>query len=207
MYDKLTKKDIALMEAELEDRRLNQRPKIIEEVKRTREFGDLSENYEYKAAKQAQRRNDSRMRYLENMIKTAVIIDDGEESDPSQIGRIRLYDKVTLYLPEDDETMTIQICSVVRVDPDAGFISMESPLGKAVLGAKVGDVVKVKVNDSYSYEAEIQAVENAEDDGSAPLMQYRNKKDGFSAAFFCYPSVICGFSSAQSRSKRRSWRT
>ena len=69
MYDKLTKKDIALMEAELEDRRLNQRPKIIEEVKRTREFGDLSENYEYKAAKQAQRRNDSRMRYLENMIK------------------------------------------------------------------------------------------------------------------------------------------
>ena len=172
MYDKLTKKDIALMEAELEDRRLNQRPKIIEEVKRTREFGDLSENYEYKAAKQAQRRNDSRMRYLENMIKTAVIIDDGEENDPSQLGKVKLYDRVTLYLPEDDETMTIQICSVVRVDPDAGFISMESPLGKAVLGAAVGDVVKVKVSDSYSYEAEIQAVENAEDDGSAPLMQY-----------------------------------
>ena len=172
MYDKLTKKDIALMEAELEDRRLNQHPKIIEEVKRTREFGDLSENYEYKAAKQAQRRSESRMRYLDNMIKTAQIIDDGEESDPSKLGKIKLYDRVTLYLPEDDETMEIQICSVVRVNPDAGFISMESPLGKAVLGASVGDVVTVKVNDSYSYEAEVQAIENAEDDGSAPLMQY-----------------------------------
>lgn len=172
MYDKLTKKDIALMEAELEDRRLNQRPKIIEEVKRTREYGDLSENYEYKAAKQAQRRNDSRMRYLENMIKTAQIIDDGEDSDPSQLGKVKLYDRVTVYLPEDDETMTIQIVSTVRIDPNAGFISMESPLGKAVLGAAVGDVVKVRVSDSYSYEVEVQAVENAEDDGSAPLMQY-----------------------------------
>lgn len=172
MYDKLTKKDIALMEAELEDRRLNQRPKIIEEVKRTREFGDLSENYEYKAAKQAQRRNDSRMRYLENMIKTAQIIDDGESSDPDSIGKVKMYDKVTLYLQEDEETMEIQIVSTVRVDPNAGFISIESPLGKAVLGARVGDIVKVKVNDSYSYEAEIQAIENAEDDGSAPLLPF-----------------------------------
>ena len=172
MYDKLTKKDIALMEAELEDRRLNQRPKIIEEVKRTREFGDLSENYEYKAAKQAQRRNDSRMRYLENMIKTAQIIDDDEGGMPGEVGKVKLYDRVTLYLPEDDETMVIQVVSTVRIDPNAGFISMESPLGKAVLGASVGDVVTVRVNDSYSYEAEIQAVENAEDDGSAPLMPY-----------------------------------
>lgn len=172
MYDKLTKKDIALMEAELEDRRLNQRPKIIEEVKRTREFGDLSENYEYKAAKQAQRRNDSRMRYLENMIKTAQIIDDEESSDPSMIGKVKLYDRVTLYLPEDDETMEIQIVSTVRIDPNAGFISMESPLGKAVLGAAVGDVVSVHVNDGYSYDVEIQAVENAVDDGSAPLLPF-----------------------------------
>lgn len=172
MYDKLTKKDIALMEAELEDRRLNQRPKIIEEVKRTREFGDLSENYEYKAAKQAQRRNDSRMRYLQNMIKTAQIIDDEESSDPAMIGKVKLYDRVTIYLPEDDETMEIQIVSTVRIDPNAGFISMESPLGKAVLGASVGDVVTVRVNDGYSYEVEIQAVENDVDDGSAPLLPF-----------------------------------
>lgn len=172
MHDKLTKKDIALMEAELEDRRLNQRPKIMEEVKRTREFGDLSENYEYKAAKQAQRRNDSRVRYLQNMIKTAQIIDDDEGDATQNDGKVKLYDRVTVYLPEDDETMVIQVVSTVRIDPNAGFISMESPLGKAVLGASVGDTVTVKVNDSYSYEAVIQRVENAEDDGSAPLLPY-----------------------------------
>lgn len=167
MYDKLTRKDIELMEAELEDRRLNIRPKIIEEVKRTREFGDLSENYEYKAAKQVQRRNDSRMRYLQNMIKTAQIVDDVPTGDG-----IKLYDKVTIYLPEDEETMVVQVVSTVRVSPDAGFISMESPLGKAILGKNVGDTVSVCVNDSFSYEVEIQKVEDGTDDGSAPLLQY-----------------------------------
>lgn len=169
MYDKLTKKDIALMEAELEDRRLNIRPKIMEEVKRTRAFGDLSENYEYKAAKQEQRKNDSRVRYLQNMIKTAQII---EEDVNSANDAVKLYDKVTLWLPEDEEEMVIQIVSTVRIQPDAGFISMESPLGKAVLGHRVGDTVQVTVNDSYSYDAEIRAIETAADDGSAPLMPY-----------------------------------
>ena len=166
MYDKLTKKDLEMMEAELEDRRLRIRPAIMEEVKRTREYGDLSENYEYKAAKQAQRRNDSRMRYLQNMIKTAQIVEE-----PVGDG-VKLYDKVTLYVPEDEEEMVIQIVSVVRVAPDSGFLSMESPLGKAVLGKKVGDVVEVRVSDTYSYEVEIRAVELGEDDGTAPLMQY-----------------------------------
>ncbi|MBE6927535.1 MAG: transcription elongation factor GreA [Ruminococcaceae bacterium] len=169
MYDKLTRKDIELMEAELEDRRLNIRPKIIEEVKRTREYGDLSENYEYKAAKQAQRRNDSRMRYLQNMIKTAQIIDDAPQGETDGV---KMYDKVTLYLPEDDETMVIQVVSTVRVAPDAGFISMEAPLGKAVLGKKVGQTVMVHVNDSISYEVQIQAIEEAADDGTAPLLEY-----------------------------------
>ena len=169
MYDKLTRKDIELMEAELEDRRLNIRPKIIEEVKRTREYGDLSENYEYKAAKQAQRRNDSRMRYLQNMIKTAQIIDDAPQGDADSV---KMYDKVTLYIPEDDETMVIQVVSTVRVAPDAGFISMEASLGKAVLGKKVGDTVSVQVSDDYSYEVQIQKIEEAVDDGSAPLLEY-----------------------------------
>ena len=167
MYDKLTKKDLEMMEAELEDRRLRIRPAIMEEVKRTREYGDLSENYEYKAAKQAQRRNDSRMRYLQNMIKTAQIV----EEEPVGDG-VKLYDKVTLYVPEDEEEMVIQVVSVVRVAPDSGFLSMESPLGKAVLGKKVGDVVEVRVSDTYSYEVEIRNVEPGEDDGTAPLMQY-----------------------------------
>ncbi len=169
MYDKLTRKDIELMEAELEDRRLNIRPKIIEEVKRTREYGDLSENYEYKAAKQAQRRNDSRMRYLQNMIKTAQIIDDVPQGASDGV---KLYDKVTIYLPEDDEEMVIQVVSTVRVAPDAGFISMEAPLGKAVLGKQVGDTVTVRVSDDFSYDAQIRKIEEAHDDGSAPLLEY-----------------------------------
>ncbi len=168
MHDKLTRKDIELMEAELEDRRLNIRPKIMEEVKRCREYGDLSENYEYKAAKQAQRRNDSRVRYLQNMIKTAQVID---ESTPDAVG-IQLYDKVTIYLPEDDEEMEIQVVSTVRTNPKAGRISLESPLGKVLLGKTVGDTVTVHVSDSYSYDAEIRRIESAQDDGSAPLLPY-----------------------------------
>ena len=168
MHDKLTRQDIALMEKELEDRRLNIRPQIMEEVKRTRAFGDLSENYEYKAAKDAQRKNDSRMRYLENMIKTARIIDE----DRGRPGGVKLYDRVTLWLPEDEEEMVIQVVSTVRTDPSAGLISLESPLGKAVLGAKVGDTVSVRVNETYAYYAEVRAVEAGQDDGSAPLLPY-----------------------------------
>lgn len=166
MNDKLTKKDIELMQKELDERRKSIRPAIMEEVKRTRAYGDLSENYEYKSAKQEQRANDSRMRYLENMIKTAQIIDnDGNDG-------IKLYEKVTLWLPEDEEEMEIQVVSTVRTNPSAGLISLESPLGKAVLGRKVGETVTVKVTDSYSYDAEIRKVEPAEDDGSAPLLPY-----------------------------------
>ena len=168
MHDKLTRQDIALMEKELEDRRLNIRPQIMEEVKRTRAFGDLSENYEYKAAKDAQRRNDSRMRYLENMIKTARIIDENK----GRPGGVKLYDRVTLWLPEDEEEMVIQVVSTVRTNPSVGLISLESPLGKAVLGARPGDTVTVRVDDACSYEAEIRAVEEAADDGSAPLLPY-----------------------------------
>ena len=168
MHDKLTKKDIEMMERELEDRRLNIRPKIMEEVKRCREYGDLSENYEYKAAKQAQRQNDSRVRYLQNMIKTAQVIDE----DAQQAGAVQLYDRVTLYLPEDEEEMVIQVVSTVRTNPAAGLISLESPLGKAVLGVKAGQTVTVRVSDSYSYDAEIRAIELAQDDGSAPLLPY-----------------------------------
>lgn len=167
MYDELTKKDIQKMQEELNYRTTTLRPEIIEEVKRCRAFGDLSENYEYKAAKQAQRQNDSRMRYLENMIKTAKIIDDDTADD--QVG---LFDKVTIYIEEDDEEQAIQIVTTVRCDPAQGFISKESPLGKAVLGKKVGDHITVRVSDDYSYSLTIRALEKGEDDGAAPLMSY-----------------------------------
>ena len=168
MHDKLTKKDIELMEKELEDRRLNIRPAIMKEVKRTRAFGDLSENYEYKAAKDAQRKNDSRVRYLENMIKTAQIIDE----DKGRPGGAKLYDRVTLWLPEDEEEMVIQVVSTVRTNPNQGLISLESPLGKAVLGSRVGDVLTIRVSDAYAYDAEVRSIEESADDGSAPLLPY-----------------------------------
>ena len=167
MNNELTRNDIKKMQEELDHRRLVLQPEIIEEVKRTRAFGDLSENYEYKAAKQAQRQNMSRMRYLEGMIKTAKIIDDS--STENEVG---LFDKVEIYIPEDDETQTIQVVTTVRCDPRQGLISKESPFGLAILGKKVGDSFTVQVNEHYSYEAVVKSITKTEDDGSAPLMSY-----------------------------------
>lgn len=167
MHDDLTKQDIEKMQAELKYRRLELMPELLEEVKRTRAFGDLSENFEYKEAKRAKNRNASRIRYLENMIKSAHIIE--ESSADNEVG---LYDKVEIYIPEDDETNTIRVVTTIRTDPLNGLISRESPFGKAVLGKKVGDHIMVYVDDSYSYEAVIKSIEKSSDDGSAPILQY-----------------------------------
>ena len=167
MNNELTREDIKKMQEELDYRRLELMPGLIKEVKRTRAFGDLSENFEYKAAKQAQNKNRSRIRYLEGMIKSARIIDDRSAAD-----EVGLFDKVEIYIPEDDETQIIQIVTTVRTDPRQGLISKESPFGKSVLGKKVGDVITVQVSDSYSYDAEIRSITKCDDDGSAPLMGY-----------------------------------
>jgi len=167
MHDELTAKDIEKMQAELDERRLKLMPELIEEVKRTRAFGDLSENYEYKAAKQAQNRNKSRIRYLEKMIESARIFEDRSGTD-----EVGLYDLVELYLPEDEETTTVQVVTTVRCDPLSGRISKESPLGRLLLGKRVGDRFIVQVNDSYSYDAEVRRITKGEDDGSAELLQY-----------------------------------
>ena len=167
MHNELTKKDIELMRQELDYRRTVLRPKLIEDVQTARAFGDLSENFEYKAAKRDKNRNDSRCRYLENMIKTAVVI-----SDQSREGTVGLYDKVTFYVEEDDETVTCQIVTTMRQDALKNLISKESPVGKAVLGKKVGDRATVQVNDSYSYDIVIQSIEPGEDTGEAPLVKF-----------------------------------
>lgn len=167
MHDELTKEDIKKMKEELDYRRLELMPGLIEEVKRTRAFGDLSENFEYKAAKQAQNKNRSRIRYLEGMIKSAKIIDDRSAQD-----EVGLFDKVEIYMPEEDDTELIQVVTTVRCDPRKGLISKESPFGKQVLGKKVGDRFTVHVSDTYSYVAEIRSITKTQDDGSAPLMQY-----------------------------------
>ena len=166
MHDELTKEDIKKMQAELDYRRLELMPGLIEEVKRTRAFGDLSENYEYKAAKQAQNQNRSRMRYLEGMIKTARVFDDRAAED-----EVGLFDRVEIYMSEDDETEIIQVVTTVRCDPMHGLISKESPFGKQVLGKKVGDSFTVQVNESYSYRAEIRSITKTDDDGSVPLLE------------------------------------
>lgn len=167
MHDELTKQDIKKMQEELDYRRLELMPGLIEEVKRTRAFGDLSENFEYKAAKQAQNKNRSRIRYLENMIKSARVITDRSAAD-----EVGLFDKVEIYIPEDDETQIIRVVTTVRTDPRKGLISNDSPFGRAVLGKKVGDVITVRVSESYSYDAEIRAITKGEDDGSVPLLGY-----------------------------------
>ena len=168
MNDELTRKDIDKMKEELTYSRDKLMPELIEEVKRTRAFGDLSENFEYKEAKRQKNRNGSRIRYLENMIRSAHIIDSGSREE----NVVGLYDKVTVYMPDDDETQVIQVVTTVRTDPLKGLISRESPFGKAVLGKRTGDRVLVQVNDHCSYEVEIRSVEKSEDDGSAPILQY-----------------------------------
>ena len=167
MHNELTQKDIELMRQELEYRRGVLRPKLIEDVKTARAFGDLSENFEYKAAKRDKNRNDSRCRYLENMIKTAVIISEGAKD-----GAVELYDKVTFYVEEDDEEVTCQIVTTMRQDALKNRVSKESPVGRAVLGRRVGDRVAVEVNESYSYDIVIRAIEPGEDTGEAPLVGF-----------------------------------
>ena len=164
MHNELTRQDLELMRQELDHRRLDLRPQLIEAVKEARAFGDLSENFEYKAAKKEKNRNDSRIRYLENMIRTAVVIEDRSGQDT-----VGLYDRVTVYLEEDDEETTFQIVTTMRQDALHGRISKESPVGRALLGKKAGDRVHIQVNDSYGYDVVIRNIEKGSDDGSAPL--------------------------------------
>ena len=164
MHNELTRQDLELMRQELDHRRLELRPQLIEAVKEARAFGDLSENFEYKAAKKEKNRNDSRIRYLENMIRTAAVIEDRSGQDT-----VGLYDRVTVYLEEDDEETTFQIVTTMRQDALHGRISKESPVGRALLGKKAGDRVHIQVNDSYGYDVVIRNIEKGSDDGSAPL--------------------------------------
>ena len=167
MYNELTKIDLQKMKEELDYRRITLRPKLLEEVKVARSFGDLSENFEYKAAKQEKNRNESRIRYLENMIKTAVVIEDRSSSDT-----VGLYDKVTVFLEDEEDEEDWQVVTTVRQDVLHGRISKESPMGKALLGRKVGDRFYVQVSPDYGYYAVVRAIEKGEDDGSAELNRF-----------------------------------
>lgn len=167
MHNELTAIDLQKMQEELNYRRITLRPQLLEEVKVARSFGDLSENFEYKAAKQEKNRNESRIRYLENMIKTARIIEDHSDSDT-----VGLYDKVTIWLEEDEEEETWQVVTTVRQDVSRGLISKESPMGSALMGRKIGDRFLVQVNKNFGYWAQVRAIEKGQDDGSAELNRF-----------------------------------
>lgn len=167
MYDELTEVDIKKMQEEINYRTRVLRPQLIEEVQTARAFGDLSENYEYKCAKQAKNRNDSRIRYLERMIRTAKVIEVKDQGD-----RAGLFDKVTFYNELAKQEMTLQIVTTLRQDALKGLISKESPVGKALLGHQVGDRVCIHVSDSYHYYVQIRKIEKTGEDPDIPISTF-----------------------------------
>ena len=155
MHNELTRKDIQDMEAEIEHRKVVVRKELLEHVKEARAQGDLSENFEYYAAKKAKNQNESRIRFLERMIKTATVIDDDTKED--QVGMNKT---VVVKLDEDNSEETYKIVTTMRQNSLKGLISIESPLGKQLLGHKVGDHVTIKVSDDFSYDVTITKIEN-----------------------------------------------
>ncbi len=162
MAEKLTRSDIKKIEDEIEYRKLTVRPQCLEAVKEARAQGDLSENFEYQAARQEKNKNDSRIRYLENVLKHAIIISD--ESADDEVG---LNKTVTLYFEDDDEEEEYKLVTSIRGDSMSNRISTESPLGKAILHKKVGDRAEVTTDNGYSYYVEIRKIENTDDSEDA----------------------------------------
>ena len=152
MREKLTKSDVEKIQEEIEYRKLEVRPECLEAVKEARAHGDLSENFEYYAAKKDKNQNESRIRYLENMLKNAIVISDESRSD-----------EVGLYMEDDDEEETYKLVTSIRGNSMHNMISIESPLGKAILRHKVGDRVEITTDNGYSYFAEIRKIEDIGD--------------------------------------------
>ncbi len=167
MYDELTLSDIRKMEEEIEHRKLVVRPKALEDVKEARAQGDLSENFEYYAAKKFKNQNESRIRYLERMIRTAKVI--SEESAEDEAG---MNNTVTVEFVEDGTVESYKIVTTVRGNSLANLISNESPLGKALLGKKEGELAHVQVNDTIGYDVKILKIENTVDDGSDKIRSF-----------------------------------
>ena len=167
MRDNLTKSDIEKMEAEIEHRKVVVRHELLEHVKTARAQGDLSENFEYYAAKKEKNKNESRIRYLERMIRTANVVDDSSADD-----EVGINNTVTIEFIEDKETETYRIVTTVRVDTFKNMISIDSPLGKALMGHKVGDIVNVKVNENVNYDVKIINIDNTTDDSQDEINKF-----------------------------------
>lgn len=166
MGEKLTRSDVEKIKEEIEYRKLVVRKRELEAVKEARAQGDLSENFEYKAAKQDKNRNESRIRYLEKMLKYAQIVSD--ESEEDEVG---INNTVDVYFEDDDEVETYRLVTSVRGNSLQGLISIESPLGKALKGHKVGERIFIKAGDG-GYYVVIRKIENTMDDSHDTLRKY-----------------------------------
>lgn len=166
MHDELTRVDIQKMEEEIAYR-ISLRPQLRAEVARTREYGDLSENDEYRSAKREKNKNDSRIRYLEQMIRTAIIIDDHSDADT-----VGLFDKVTVYVEDDDTEEVYQIVTTLRQDVLNGYVSKECPMGKALMGHRIGDRITVEASSTYRYDVVIRSIQKGTDDEFIPISSY-----------------------------------
>ncbi|WP_394922586.1 transcription elongation factor GreA [uncultured Robinsoniella sp.] len=167
MREKLTKSDVKKIEEEIEHRKLVVRKEALEAVKEARAHGDLSENFEYHAAKKDKNKNESRIRYLERMLKTAEIITD--ESRDDEVG---LNNTVEVYFEEDDDSEKFRLVTSIRGNSMKGLISTESPIGKAIMGRKVNDRIFIKVNDSYGYYIVIRAIEKTLEDEADQIRSF-----------------------------------
>ena len=160
LHEKLTSADVQKIQEEIEHRKLVIRKEALESVKEARAHGDLSENFEYKAAKQYKNQNESRIRYLERMLKNAEVIEDEWNSD-----EVGLNSVVKIYIEEDDEEEEYKIVTSIRGSSLNGYISIESPLGKALLGHKEGERVHIQVNENYGYDAVIRSISKSDESG------------------------------------------
>lgn len=167
MYDDLSEADIQKMKEEIEYRKVVVRKEALTAVKEAREQGDLSENFEYQAAKREKNRNESRIRYLERMVKTARVIEDRSKED-----EVGLNNTVTVYFEDEDEEEVYRIVTTVREDVLNGLISIDSPVGKALMGHRVGDTVHVQVNDKYGYDVQIRKIDKTTDESDDKIRDF-----------------------------------
>lgn len=167
MYDDLSEADIQIMKEEIEYRKVVVRKEALTAVKEAREQGDLSENFEYQAAKREKNRNESRIRYLERMVKTARVIEDRSKED-----EVGLNNTVTVYFEDEDEEEVYRIVTTVREDVLHGLISIDSPVGKALMGHRVGDIVHVQVNDKYGYDVQIRKIDKTTDESDDKIRDF-----------------------------------
>ena len=162
MGQELTKSDVRRIQEEIDHRKLVLRPQITREIAEAAAQGDRSENFEYYAAKKANRENNGRINYLERVLRFARIIDDSSKDD-----EVGLNNTVTLYFEEDDEEEVYRIVTSIRGHSLEGLISNESPIGRAIMGHKVGDRCEVTTVNGASYFVVIRKIENtgeSEDD-------------------------------------------